>query len=87
MLLGNTIVLLGNTRVLLGNTTCHNNPPFQRYEAATGATVIFSCFVDNIDGIRGQDWDVQYKIKQPDQSFRDISQVYKGRFVLLARCC
>ncbi|XP_063682105.1 uncharacterized protein LOC134816974 [Bolinopsis microptera] len=48
----------------------------QVYRAAEGATVIFSCIVDNIDGVRGQDWGVVYKIKEEDQEFEDVGLSY-----------
>ena len=52
---------------------------WQVYRASEGATVIFSCTVDNIDGARGVDWDVVYKVKQPAQEFRDIKYPLSGR--------
>eukprot|EP00116_Pleurobrachia_bachei_P012692 sb/3472954/ len=33
------------------------------YKAAIGSTVIFSCNVKNMDGDRGRDWDVLYKLR------------------------
>ena len=48
----------------------------QVYRAAEGATVIFSCIVDNIDGVRGQDWGVVYKVKEEDQEFEDVGLTY-----------
>ena len=34
--------------------------------------MIFSCIVDNIDGVRGEDWGVVYKVKEQNQEYKDV---------------
>ena len=60
--------------------------PTQVYQAEVGATVIFSCIVDNIDGVRGEDWGVVYKVKEQNQEYKDVPVSLPAGFTS-SLCC